>query len=51
MTNEIGVDEDIATDPVLFVRAPDPKNDSWHRSGSGWKDGQMSFPKPHCEVE
>lgn len=31
MTNEIGVDEDIATDPVLFVRAPDPKNDSWHR--------------------
>ncbi|CAK9036509.1 Delta(6)-fatty-acid desaturase fat-3 (FAT-3) (Delta(6)-fatty-acid desaturase) (Ceeld6) (Fatty acid desaturase 3) [Durusdinium trenchii] len=31
LTNEIGVDEDIATDPVLFVRAPDPKNDSWHR--------------------
>eukprot|EP00438_Fugacium_kawagutii_P001899 Skav201631 [mRNA] locus=scaffold3582:122033:124889:- [translate_table: standard] len=31
LTNEIGVDEDIATDPVLFVRPPDPKNDSWHR--------------------
>ena len=23
--------QEIATDPVLFVRAPDPKNDSWHR--------------------
>ena len=41
LTNEIGVDEDIATDPVLFVRAPDPKNDSWHRSGC--KNGTMDI--------
>lgn len=31
LTNEIGVDEDIATDPVLYVRAPDPKDDSFLR--------------------
>ena len=41
LTNEIGVDEDIATDPVLFVRAPDPKNDSWNRSGC--KNGTMDI--------
>lgn len=28
LTNEIGVDEDIATDPFLFTWAPDPKYDS-----------------------
>merc|ERR1712238_561440 len=28
LTNEIGVDEDIATDPFLFTWAPDPKHDS-----------------------
>ena len=28
--------EDIATDPVLFVRAPDPKDDSWHRKVQHW---------------
>lgn len=28
LTNEMGVDEDIATDPFLFPYAPDPKNDS-----------------------
>ena len=28
LTNEMGVDEDIATDPFLFTWAPDPKNDS-----------------------
>ncbi len=26
-TNEVTVDEDIATDPALFLWAPDPKND------------------------
>ena len=26
-TNEVGIDEDIATDPALFLWAPDPKND------------------------
>ena len=43
LTNEIGVDEDIATDPVLFVRPPDPKNDSWHRLGLTGKYTQSSF--------
>lgn len=28
LTNEIGVDEDIATDPFLYTWAPDPKYDS-----------------------
>ena len=28
LTNEMGVDEDIATDPFLFPWAPDPANDS-----------------------
>jgi len=28
LTNEIGVDEDIATDPFLYTWAPDPKHDS-----------------------
>jgi fatty acid desaturase len=28
LTNEMGVDEDIATDPFLFPYAPDPKHDS-----------------------
>lgn len=28
LTNEVGVDEDIATDPFLYTWAPDPKNDS-----------------------
>lgn len=28
LTNEVGVDEDIATDPFLFTWAPDPKHDS-----------------------
>ncbi|CAJ1368245.1 unnamed protein product [Effrenium voratum] len=36
VTNEVGMDEDIATDPVLFVRAPDPKDDSWHRKVQHW---------------
>lgn len=31
LTNEIGVDEDIATDPVLYVRAPNEQSDSWFR--------------------
>lgn len=26
-TNEVGIDEDIATDPALFLWAPDPRND------------------------
>jgi len=28
LTNEVGVDEDIATDPFLYTWAPDPKHDS-----------------------
>ena len=28
LTNEMGVDEDVATDPFLFCWAPDPKHDS-----------------------
>jgi len=28
LTNEMGVDEDVATDPFLFPWAPDPKHDS-----------------------
>jgi hypothetical protein len=28
LTNEMGVDEDIATDPFLYTYAPDPKHDS-----------------------
>ena len=31
-TNEVGIDEDIATDPALFLWAPDPKNDApWRK--------------------
>eukprot|EP00440_Ansanella_granifera_P041860 gb/GFBE01045384.1/.p1 GENE.gb/GFBE01045384.1/~~gb/GFBE01045384.1/.p1 ORF type:complete len:514 (+),score=86.51 gb/GFBE01045384.1/:1-1542(+) len=36
LTNEIGVDEDIATDPVLYIKAPDPKNDHWLRRFQHW---------------
>lgn len=39
LTNEMGVDEDIATDPFLFPWAPDPKNDSPLR-----KIQHISFP-------
>ena len=28
LTNEVGVDEDIATDPFLYTWAPDPEHDS-----------------------
>jgi len=28
LTNEVGVDEDLATDPFLFMWAPDPEHDS-----------------------
>lgn len=31
LTNEIGVDEDIATDPFLYIRPPAPEQDSWMR--------------------
>lgn len=31
LTNEQGVDEDIATDPFLFQWAPSPENDHWIR--------------------
>lgn len=34
-TNEVGIDEDIATDPALFLWAPDPKNDSPARKYQG----------------
>jgi len=31
LTNEIGVDEDIATDPVLYIKPPNASQDSWLR--------------------
>jgi acyl-lipid Delta6-acetylenase / acyl-lipid (9-3)-desaturase len=31
LANEIGVDEDMATDPILYTWAPDPSQDSWFR--------------------
>ena len=34
-TNEVGIDEDIATDPALFLWAPDPKNDAPWRKYQG----------------
>lgn len=36
LTNEIGVDEDIATDPFLYPWAPDPKHDSPLRKIQHW---------------
>lgn len=36
LTNEMGVDEDIATDPFLFPWAPDPKHDSPLRKIQHW---------------
>jgi len=36
LTNEIGVDEDLATDPFLYVYPPDPKNDSPFRKIQHW---------------
>lgn len=36
LTNEVGVDEDIATDPVLYVRPPDPSRDSFLRKIQHW---------------
>lgn len=36
LTNEMGVDEDIATDPFLFQWAPDPENDSPLRKIQHW---------------
>jgi len=36
LTNELGVDEDIATDPFLFPWAPDPKHDSPLRKIQHW---------------
>jgi len=36
LTNEQGVDEDIATDPFLYTWAPDPKNDSPLRKIQHW---------------
>jgi len=36
LTNEMGVDEDIATDPFLYTWAPDPKNDSPLRKIQHW---------------
>jgi len=35
LTNEVGIDEDIATDPALYLWAPDPKNDSPARKWQG----------------
>jgi len=40
-TNEVGKDEDIATDPALFLWAPDPKNDAPWRKYQG-----MYLPAP-----
>ena len=37
-TNEVGIDEDIATDPALFLWAPDPKNDA------PWRKWQVPLP-------
>ncbi|KAJ1479069.1 fatty acid desaturase-domain-containing protein [Baffinella frigidus] len=40
-TNEVGIDEDIATDPALFLWAPDPKNDApWRK----WQGHYLPFP-------
>lgn len=36
LTNEIGVDEDIATDPFLYVWSPDPSKDSPLRRFQHW---------------
>jgi len=36
LTNEKGVDEDIATDPFLYTWAPDPENDSPLRKIQHW---------------
>lgn len=36
LTNEMGVDEDIATDPFLYTWAPDPKHDSPLRKIQHW---------------
>lgn len=36
LTNEMGVDEDIATDPFLYPWAPDPKHDSPLRKIQHW---------------
>lgn len=36
LTNEMGVDEDIATDPFLFAWAPSPENDSPLRKIQHW---------------
>lgn len=36
LTNEMGVDEDIATDPFLYAWAPDPKHDSPLRKIQHW---------------
>jgi len=36
LTNEMGVDEDIATDPFLFTWAPDPEHDSPLRKIQHW---------------
>jgi len=36
LTNEMGVDEDIATDPFLFTWAPSPENDSPLRKIQHW---------------
>jgi len=36
LTNEIGVDEDIATDPFLFPYVPDPENDHPLRKIQHW---------------
>jgi len=40
-TNEVGIDEDVATDPALFLWAPDPKNDVPWRKYQG-----MYLPAP-----
>jgi len=40
-TNEVGIDEDIATDPALFLWAPDPKNDApWRK----WQGAYLPLP-------
>ncbi|CAE8640251.1 unnamed protein product [Polarella glacialis] len=36
LTNEIGVDEDIATDPFLYIKPPDPSQDSFLRKFQHW---------------
>jgi len=43
-TNEVGIDEDIATDPALFLWAPDPKNDApWRKWQGAYLPLPMSF--------